>query len=196
MIYGLDTVSNVSSIVNSIRSQGYSFVIRYYSLSANAKRTSPAEIAAIGNAGLKRVVVYQNLRNAYSKFSESIAANDAADAIAQARNVGQPSSVIYFAVDYDASSSEIEANIKAHFRKLSTLLPQAGYSVGVYGSRLVCKRLKDANLVSATWVATPNDWGVGTVFNNWNIHQLGGVSIGSVQFDMNEASSLSVIGGW
>ena len=84
MVTGLDTNNDVTSIVNTIKNKGYSFVIRYYSKSGNAKRTSPSELAAISKAGLKRIVVYQNLHNAYSKFSSTIALSDASDAINQA----------------------------------------------------------------------------------------------------------------
>lgn len=51
-----------------------------------------AGAAEIANAGLKRVSVYQNLHNSYSKFSTAIAAGDATDAIAQAKSVGHSSS--------------------------------------------------------------------------------------------------------
>lgn len=196
MVYGLDTVSNVSNIVNTIKNNGYSFVARYYSLSANAKRTSAAELAAIGNAGLKRVVVYQNLHNAYSKFSSSIAQGDASDAISQAKSVGQTSGAIYFAVDYDATSSEIDANIKAHFQTLKTMVNLAGYTLGVYGSSLVYKKLKEDGIVNYTWLAMSTGWGHGTQWNNWNIHQTGGVTVGGISFDKNEASSTTGIGAW
>lgn len=197
MIYGVDSYSNVTNVLPSLKESGYSFVIRYYtSISTSGKKTSASEIAAIGNAGLKRVAVFQNSHTQYSHFSESIAANDASAAISQAKSVGQSSGIIYFAVDFDASTSQINGNIKAHFSKLGTLLSQAGYSVGVYGSSLTCKLLKDSNLVNATWLAMPSDWGFGTVFSDWNIHQTKEITIGSSAFDENEANSLAGIGAW
>ena len=92
IVKGVDTVSNVTNILTQIKSQGYSYVIRYYSINGNSKRMGAAEAAAIANAGLKRVSVYQNLHNSYSKFSTAIAAGDATDAIAQAKSVGHSSS--------------------------------------------------------------------------------------------------------
>lgn len=196
MAKGLDTVSNVKKSVSVIKNKGYSFVIRYYSLSGNTKRTSADELQAIANAGLKRIVVYQNQHNAYSKFSASIADTDASDAIAQAKSVGQTSGAIYFAVDYDASASEIDGNIKKHFEVLSKKVSVAGYSLGVYGSSLTCKRLKDAKLVTYTWLAMGSGWGYGTEFNGWNIHQTKEVTLNKIKFDENEASSLTGIGAW
>ena len=196
MAKGLDTVSNVSSIACTIKNKGYTFVVRYYSLSGNSKRTSATELGAIGNAGLKRVVVYQNLHNAYSKFSETIAASDASDAISQAKSAGQTSGAIYFAVDYDATESEIDGNIKAHFKKLSSMVSVAGYAVGVYGSSLTCKKLKEAGLVTYTWLAMSTGWGHGTTFTGWNIHQTKEVTFSGITFDENEATSSTGIGAW
>ena len=180
IVKGVDTVSNVTNILTQIKNQGYSYVIRYYSLDGNAKRMGATEAAAIANAGLKRVSVYQNLHNTYSKFSATIAAGDATDAIAQAKSVGHSSGTIYFAVDYDASASEIEGNIKAHFNELKTMLSAAGYSLGVYGSSLVCKKLKEAGIVSKTWLSMSTGWGYNTNFNDWNMHQTIEVTFGGI----------------
>ena len=193
---GLDTVSDVSNIVSTIKSKGYEFVVRYYSKSGNAKRMSTAESEAIFNAGLKRVVVYQNLHNDYSKFGSTIATTDATDAISQAKAHGQPSSTIYFAVDYDASSTEIEGNIKEHFKVLQKNCSLAGYAIGVYGSTLVCKKLKEAGLVSKTWVANASGWGYGTQFSDYKMKQSSQVSFGGITFDKNTANDISYIGAW
>lgn len=196
MFYGVDTVSNVTNLVGSLKVHEYFFVARYYSLAGNSKRTSAAEMAAIGNAGLKRISVYQNLHNAYSKFSASIAQGDASDAISQAKACGQMSGAIYFAVDYDASASEIDGNIKAHFQILKNMLRAAGYSLGVYGSSLTCKKLKEAGIVDYTWLAMSTGWGHGTTWSSWNIHQTVPVSLGGIDFDKNEVNSLDGIGAW
>lgn len=196
MVKGLDTVSNVSNIVNTIKNKDYSFVARYYSLSGNAKKVSSAELAAIGNAGLKRIVVYQNIHRSHDKFSASIAQKEASDAISQGKSHGQPSSAIYFSVDYDASASEIDGNIKAHFQTIRSMLSLAGYSVGVYGSSLVCKKLKEAGLVDHTWLAMSTGWGFGTTWNNWDIHQTTVTSFSGITFDINEANSTIGIGAW
>lgn len=96
----------------------------------------------------------QNIHNTYEKFSESIAQGDASDAISQAKAYGQPTgSTIYFSVDYDASASEIDGNIKSYFQKLKSILSLAGYTPGVYGSSLTCKKLKKAGIVDYTWLS-------------------------------------------
>ena len=189
IVKGVDTVSNVTNILTQIKNKGYSYVNRYYSINGNSKRMGAAGAAEIANAGLKRVSVYQNLHNSYSKFSTAIAAGDATDAIAQAKSVGHSSGTIYFAVDYDASASEIEGNIKAHFNELKTMLSAAGYSLGVYGSSLVCKKLKEAGIVSKTWLYMSTGWGYNTNFNDWNMHQTIEVTFGGNFMRLKELES-------
>lgn len=41
-----------------------------------------------------------------------------------------------------------------------------------------------------------NGWGFGTTWNNWNIHQTGGVVVGGVNCDKDEANALTGIGAW
>lgn len=197
MVYGVDTANNVTNIVNTLKNDGYSFVCSYYSLAANSKRTSAAELAAIGNAGLKRVVVYQNLHNECQKFSEATAQKDGSDAISQAKAYRQPSgSAIYFAVDYDAPASHIDGDIKSHFQKLKSMMSLAGYTLGVYGSSLTCKKLKEAGIVNYTWLSMSPGHGFGTTWSGWNIHQTGEIIISGIKFDKDEANSLTTMGAW
>ena len=197
-VAGVDTLTTLTATTAAnILNSGYLFVGRYYSLAGNNKRMLPTEASIIGNAGLKRLVVYQNLHNAYSKFSSSIAAGDAADALQQAGNDGQPSGTcIYFAVDYNATLTEINSNIKSHFNVLKTMVTAAGYTLGVYGSSLVCQTLKNASIVSKTWLAAATSWGYGTTWNSWNVRQYQTTTVAGVSVDINVADSLTGFGGW
>lgn len=194
---GIDTTSNITNLASTIYASGYRFAIRYYSLPANSKRTSLSELTAIGNAGLKRIVVYQNLHNSYSKFNPTIAANDAADALSQAVSYGQPTgSIIYFSVDFDATATQIAGNITSHFQVLSNTINPAGYGVGVYGSGLVCSTLFNNGYVSHTWLAMSTSWAGYNSFSTWNIKQLQATTVAGVACDTDTANSLTSIGGW
>ena len=76
------------------------------------------------------------------------------------------------------------------------MLSAAGYSLGVYGSSLVCKKLKEAGIVSKTWLSMSTGWGYNTNFNDWNMHQTIEVTFGGIVFDENEAASIYDIGAW
>lgn len=196
MIKGVDSINNLSSIAQTLVNQGYRFVIRYYTNPANLKRVTIAEVSTLRSAGLQVVPVYQNSHNSYDKFSADIARVNASEAINQARSLGQPSGTIYFAVDYDASASEIDANITAHFRVLKDMLYQAGYGVGVYGSGLVCRKLKENLNVSRTWLSMSSGWRESQTYNDWDIKQTSKKTIGGICVDENQADSIYDLGGW
>lgn len=142
-IKGVDTATVLNAdVLAKIKKQGYSFVGRYYSKN-DWKVMKTAESDLIASAGLKRVMVYENAHNNINCFTKSLASQDAGDAITQAKRVGQPSSPIYFAVDYDASAADVNGGITEYFKTVKTLLASAGYSLGAYGSSLVCKTLKE-----------------------------------------------------
>ena len=197
-VAGVDTATKLTATTAAnILSSGYLFVGRYYSNAGNDKRMLPSEAAIIGNAGLKRFTVYQNLHNEYSKFSAAIASGEASDALQQASADGQPTGTcIYFAVDFDASLSQINANISAHFNVLKNAVTMAGYSLGVYGSSLVCKTLKNASIVSKTWLAGSSGWGFNTTWSSWDIKQYQETTVAGVNVDINVANSLTGFGGW
>ncbi|MGN0374539.1 MAG: glycoside hydrolase domain-containing protein, partial [Butyrivibrio sp.] len=156
-----------------------------------------SESAAIAQAGLKRVSIFQNSATSYGYFTVSQARNDASTAISLAKARGQTAySTIYFAVDYDASASNIAGGIKEYFSELNTLIDRGGYCLGVYGSSLVCKTLKAQNIVDYTWLSMATGWGYGTTFDDWDIWQKDTITISGVQFDTDYVKSLTSIGAW
>lgn len=87
---GIDSSSNLSNIASNLKNSGYLFAARYYASDANQwKVLSTAESAALGNAGLKRIVVFQNTSNYDDYFSAEQGRIDASKAISLARARGQ-----------------------------------------------------------------------------------------------------------
>src|SRR5579885_3034916 len=105
----LDTTWDCSRVIECLKQSGYDTVVRYYSRS-DWKRLSQAEATALGRAGMRLAVVYQNRQNQPADFTA--AADD------YARNViFQPAgSAIYFSVDFDAGAREIESNVIPFFQ--------------------------------------------------------------------------------
>ena len=198
IVKGVDTVSNVTNILTQIKNQGYSYVIRYYSINGNSKRMGAAGAAEIANAGLKRVSVYQNLHNSYSKFSAAIAAGDATDAIAQAKSVGHSSGTIYFAVDYDAYGSNVTNNVVPYFKEVNRYLgaQEIKYNVGVYASRVCCNKVSELNLAKYSYV---RDMSYGSGGNmavhmpkNWAFDQFAEITYNGIGIDKVNASGKDV----
>jgi len=68
-----------------------------------------------------------------------------------ATGTGQPAgSAIYFAVDFDPNADQVRGPISDYFRAVSQAFAAAPtrYAVGIYGSGLACRLIRDADLAT------------------------------------------------
>ncbi|MBR1390482.1 MAG: DUF1906 domain-containing protein [Lachnospiraceae bacterium] len=197
MISGVDAYSSLANIASTLYSQGYRFAARYYCSNGSAKLMSTSESATLASAGHKRVVVFQNTNNSYSYFSSAQGQADASYAVSLATARGQTSgSAIYFAVDFDATEAQINANIMLYFSAVSSVITAAGYYVGVYGSGMTCRKIRNAGYASYSWLAMPTGWAEYSTYTSWNIKQTCSTTISGVSVDIDSANSVNSIGGW
>lgn len=160
----IDTPFNTQSSIPCLLSQGVRTVIRYYNFSNSQrlpeKRMELAEAQALAANGMQIAVVFQQRQDQVADFTESkgVAAGHRAYRYAQ-DNIGQPSgSGIYFAVDFDASSSQIANNIAPYFVGVKRAFAEESggtseYRIGAYGSGLVCTTLTGRELIELTWLS-------------------------------------------
>lgn len=128
-------------------SAGYRVVGRYLDEAPGEtlnKELQPGELDAIFAAGLRVFPISQYYGRGLEDFSWSKGYDHAL--LAHGRAVGygfNPGTVIYFAVDYDATNEEITSNIIPYFNGVAAGLRVRGgrYVQGVYGSRNVCSRV-------------------------------------------------------
>ncbi|MCJ0702145.1 DUF1906 domain-containing protein [Frigoribacterium faeni] len=138
-----------------LKAHGYNTVGRY--LSVAAKRIAPGELDVIFDAGLKVFPIFQEWNNAPGYFTEAAGYGQAVAAVKRARNLGfTAGTTIFFAVDYDATATEIPALIIPYFRGIargvaSSRLVQ--YKVGIYGTRNVCSQVSEAGLAASSFVS-------------------------------------------
>jgi hypothetical protein len=189
-INGLDTATTCTSTTAiAMKNDGYNFVGRYYGNYA----LSYAEAQDISNAGLYIVALFENgsPTNA-SYFSYDKGYNDATLAYLNAKNeIGQPSSTpIYFAVDYDATSSDISGVILQYFNGvIAALLDYGGdYSAGVYGSGSVCSYIYNNTSIAYTMLAQSTGWSGYNSWTTWNIKQRYGVNVNGISCDSDVAN--------
>jgi hypothetical protein len=176
---GLSTNRSAESSATCLASAGWSFVVRYYSRMTRQpqKRLRPAEAAALARAGLDLAVVYQDNARLPGDFGVARGRLDGAGAFAAAEQVGQPAgSAIYFAVDADFSAAQIAQFVLPYFEGVHEALDAASggvsvYRVGVYGSGLVCRTLRDAGLARFAWLAESRGWRESATYTGWNIKQ-------------------------
>lgn len=160
----IDTPFNTKSKIPCLLSQGVRTVIRYYNFSNSQmfteKRLELAEAQMLSAHGMQITVVFQQRQDRVDDFNESkgIAAGRRAYRHAQ-DNINQPlNSAIYFSVDFDASSKEMENNIEPYFQGIKRAFAEESggnpeYRVGAYGSGFVCTTLASKSLIDLTWLA-------------------------------------------
>src|SRR5262249_11771094 len=109
------------------------------------------------DAGLSVAVVFEQNAGAGGSIDDLTAetgARDARRALALATGLRQPEgSAIYFAVDFDFTSSSDLQQITDYFSEVNQAL-NGKYRVGVYGTGFVCQHVKDKKkLAELIWLA-------------------------------------------
>ncbi|WDZ86769.1 glycoside hydrolase domain-containing protein [Micromonospora cathayae] len=108
------------------------------------KEIQPGELSAIFAGGMRMFPISQYNGRGLGDFTYSQGYSHALRAHDRAVGYGfNRGTVIYFAVDYDATDEEITSNIVPYFRGVQAGLSSRGkrYLAGVYGSRNVCSRV-------------------------------------------------------
>jgi peptidoglycan hydrolase-like protein with peptidoglycan-binding domain len=152
---GMDASVDCVPFAGGILAAGMKFVARYYSRFAD-KAITRAEALALSQAGLQLAAVYQDTANDIQYFSAALGQQSAATALDQAAAVGQPAgSAVYFAADFDPTPEQLSGPVADHFQAVAQAFAAAPtrYAVGVYGSGLACRTMRDAGLAAFTWLS-------------------------------------------
>jgi peptidoglycan hydrolase-like protein with peptidoglycan-binding domain len=152
---GMDASVDCTDFAQCIVSTGMKFVVRYYSQFAN-KLLTVDEAQALSDAGLQLVVVYQDKQNALRFFDADQGTASAARALTIAQGIGQPAgSAIYFAVDFDPATDDVRGPVSSYFQAVNLAFQAApvSYKIGVYGSGLTCRLIRDASLAQYAWLS-------------------------------------------
>jgi len=133
---------------SALKAAGKTFAARYLSHSTSGKNLTHAEAVALSNAGIWLVVVWETGANR-ALDGHTAGAQDARDALAQAKACGMPNDrPIYFAVDFDASSGQKTA-ILNYFRGVASVIGTA--RTGMYGGYYPIKWAFDAGVIHWGW---------------------------------------------
>ena len=167
----------------AIKQQGIDFAIRYYSHQAG-KNLSLAEARALTDAGIQIGVVWETAGAHLNYFSRAQGLADGAAAYLMAQTViTQPSgSAIYFAVDFNPGSDEIEGAVTRYFEGVNQAFRAAWpgepqYQVGVYGSGACCQAMIGAGLASLGWLSAPVEFLGSADYLGYNLKQLAATAL-------------------
>jgi Rv2525c-like, glycoside hydrolase-like domain len=134
--------------MRTLKNAGARFVCRYVSTPGNTKNIDRAEADQLRAADIAIVIVFETLA-ARALKGRAAGGFDAENALAQVKAAGGPGdSVIYFAVDFDATPQQ-QAAINAYLGGASSLLGKD--HVGIYGGYWVVKRALDGGVCGWAW---------------------------------------------
>lgn len=180
-------------------SEGYRYIGRYLTNASSGldKALTRAEAEIILSSGLSFFPIYQTVGTKYSYFTAAKGTEDAVKAMDAAYKLGLPeNTVIYFAVDFDATRSQINGNILAYFKSIKERMAKSRFKVGVYGSKGVCLTVTEKGYADFSFVSSlssafygnsgykmPGNW----TFNQFSETTLKGTGI-SFAIDKNDFS--------
>ncbi|MBQ3409594.1 MAG: DUF1906 domain-containing protein [Clostridia bacterium] len=157
-----DTIYEMtSSRLSLLASNGFSIVGRYLTNTPNGsldKKIKPGELSRIFNANFKFFPIFQESASYVSYFTAEKGTADLKKAFDAALIARLPqNTVIYFAVDFDATDANITNNILPYFQALhsaaSTYCMPNYYKIGIYGTRNVCQRVLTAGYAVTSFVS-------------------------------------------
>jgi len=177
-----------SEKAKALYDSGYRYIGRY--LTVESKAITKEEAQSIFDAGLRFFPIYQTSADKYGYFTAQKGAEDAKSAIDAAKSLGLPTgTVIYFAVDFDATDIQITNAVLPYFESISKGMAGSGYRVGVYGTRNVCTRVSDKGYAEFSFVSNISSGYSGNLGfkmpSNWAFDQFATVSLGSFAIDKN-----------
>ncbi len=148
---GCDTSTRLDQAkITTLKNNGYEVVGRYLTKVPNGldKNMTPEEVELILSNGLSIFPIFQEYGGGNSAFSKTKGINNGNSAYNAAVSLGIPSgTIIYFAVDYDPQTTEIQNYVVPYFEGVCESLSNSNktnkYLVGVYGTRNVCKILTE-----------------------------------------------------
>ena len=150
---GMDTSVNCTQFASKIVAAGIKFVARYYSRFPSKTLKLP-EARALSVAGLQLLTVYQDSNDKLEFFTADIGTKQAEKALNLAAGIGQPEgSAIYFAADFDPVPDDARGPVMEYFHAVHDVFANSPYSVGIYGSGLTCRLIRDSGFAKFTWLS-------------------------------------------
>lgn len=147
-------------LAGHLKADGYQIVGRYLSEPNQSSKSEADYFKALRTGELERIVghglkyfpIFQEYSTELKYFSVENGHRHAKEAQYAAQRLGVPPTVIYFAVDYDATDPQVTSHILPYFKAVTQSLG-GGYRVGIYASRNICTRIAQAGYAVASFVS-------------------------------------------
>ena len=186
----LDCITTITDArAQTLLAAGYRVVGRYLDEHAGGtlnKRIQPGELDTIFRNGLRIFPISEYSAGSASYFTYAQGYQDALDAFTAAAGYGfNLNTVIYFAVDYDATQADVGDHIIPYFTGVAGAFATQGkqYVPAIYGSRNVCARVAAAAYTRWSFIAGMSyGWSGNMGFplpDNWAFNQIQGRTLGT-----------------
>lgn len=174
-LFGVDGESSPS--VKALNSAGIEFVIRYVSTAGNPKNITASEARKLKKAGKGIVIVFETTGT--RALAGRIAGRlDARLAITQVNAVGLSGIPIYFAIDFEPTTTDL-APIAKYFTGVNEILVRS--RVGAYGAFNAIRYLFEHKLIRYGYQTYAWSGGLrytaAQLYQFSNDHTIGGVSV-------------------
>lgn len=166
----------------AFKSDGYDFVCRYL-VPSGWKRLTLEEAELISANGLQMVSVFETTADR-ALGGSAAGLQDGATAVQVAAQLGQPEgSAIYFAVDFEATSEQMQEVIE-YIRGADEASP--GFLTGVYGSYAVIEAVRAAGACTHFWQTYA--WSYGAKADEIHLFQYeNDIMVNGIAIDRNES---------
>lgn len=180
----IDTAGNAAAQIVHLQADAITTVIRYLTsnlhlgelgatapvralgvtlpaLKGSSKLVTSAEAKALGAAGIRLGLVFENGGGSpgYNDINAAHGKSDATFALNYLPSLGAPSGTcVYFACDNDFSSSQIQGLVLPYFDAIGAMFAGTGYMAGVYGSGAVCDAVCAEHMADYAWLSGSLDW--------------------------------------
>lgn len=193
---GLDSFNNLTKHIDQLKSDGFTFVVRYIFLTSGFKEHFTNEEAqALSKAGIRMASVWENGNpTTASYFTVARAKKDAAGMIQEATKLKQPKGTpIYIAVDYDARW----ADVKDYLATVFDLLKSSDWLPGIYGPGSICMKAIDELGLKYGWLSQSTGFpGYQEYKPKANIVQGKATVWHGIDVDLDECSDFDKAGLW
>lgn len=184
-----------------LKNNGYGIVGRYltgFISEEKPKALQEGELETIFNEDLGVFLIYQENARQLNDFGyrQGRKAGQLASEAAINKRIPKDT-IIYFAVDMDIYEEDIDKFIGRYFQGINECLDDK-YEVGIYGPRLVCKRMEDKGLAVSSFVADMSSGyscNVGQKMpSNWNYDQFKEISNYGDKLDIDKVTYRGIVG--
>lgn len=193
----IDTNHDTTRHLAALKAAGIRTVIRYLSpINPHGEKcVKAAEAKAIAAAGLRLGLVCEGWGDfAHGGISAGGGERDGEWCAEYAETVGAPAGAcIFYAVDVDASASQIKKLVLPYFTSIKAkhAAAKTQYRIGVYGSGNVCDAVLAANLADLSWLSCSMGWGGSRAClaaNKWALRQHVPATLCGIDCDPDDAN--------